>query len=136
MTKPNRFKFRAWDKKCKKFVSYHSYLITFFGEITNNEGYYIDYSSDLILMQSTGLLDFHGKEIFESDIVRWKQADGGILPPDTQPKVCEVIWDNDGWELIERSAVDNGKHGRYALIGCHIEVIGNIYEHKHLLKND
>lgn len=104
------------------------------------------------LMQFTGLKDKNGNEIYEGDIVSLDgniTADNsmGILPngwnfgKDDQ---YEVFWGElAGWELrmeVKSDSPYNAKylnHARSLLIGGRCEIIGNIYEHPHLLnKND
>jgi hypothetical protein len=94
-------------------------------EIQNDwedEGYYnaIFRQDHYMCMQYTGLLDKHGKEVFEGDIVRWRNENWPVF---WSEKLCRyMIGTPRGCEIITK-----GK-------GKHIEVIGNIYENKDLLE--
>jgi len=76
--------------------------------------------------QYTGMKDGYGKEIYEGDIVNWKQAPGGILAPTQTTYTCLIQWDEfmSGWQCKRV-----GKEiSSFTFQSCHIEVIGNIYE--------
>lgn len=85
------------------------------------------------IMEFTGLLDRHSKEIYEGDVVR---IYGSISRDDPAYGVYEPIarieWGDDGaYELIS----DEGKFiGTMQYNTKHLEVIGNIYENPNLLK--
>jgi len=74
------------------------------------------------IMQFTGLKDKSGKEIYHHDILQ-------IQSPDltTEHLLGEVIWDFMSWQIKDGGMLDSFKN-------LHLEVIGNIYEHKDLLE--
>lgn len=116
----NRFRFRAWHPVAKTMhpvTGLHFFEGREFVEISvdSAEGELQNLpKNDFILMQSTGLLDKKGVEIFEGDIL----SDG--------VNSSEVKW-NAGCCKFETD-FDSGS------IFFHREIIGNIYQHPHLLK--
>lgn len=125
-------KFRAWLKEEYRMTDVNE--ITFIdGEvylISDVTGFYA--YEEFKLMQSTGLRDKNGKEIFEGDIVKYKSRKGTFadiatyskfyaffgLKDDTGDLICSFDW------LLENV----GKDG--------FEVIGNIYENPELLEGE
>ena len=125
----NRFRFRCWDSTKKKmiktlradgFASQHTYLPDVVG--------YYDHRPFRVLMQSTGLCDKNGKEIFEGDVVR-RDMDG-------EPYASKRYYDDEVMFY-------EGKFGRKKLLCAHaesrywwqdVEIIGNIYENPELLE--
>ena len=117
-------KFRAWDKRTKLMND-----VTVI-DFENEEVYYKHWRyghseaiafSDIELLQSTGLKDAHGTEIYEKDIVR-----------DSYGDVFLIEWLDGGFVLTDFFS------GGYD--HCEIddlesyEVIGNQFQHPHLLE--
>lgn len=124
-------KFRAWLKEEKRMTDVHE--ITFFSDkvqmISCVEGFYA--YDEYELMQSTGLKDKNGKEIFEGDIV--------VAMSQGVKEIGEVKHRIDGywlmypawqhgefWNIVKN--VDTGETG--------VEIIGNIYENPEFLDGE
>ena len=122
-----KIKFRAWDKQQKRWTNYAitDDLQRFYDKHTGC--WKTDKTQERFkLMQSTGLKDKNGVEIFEGDIVliRGDKVDLGN---------SKAIVKNDNYELYVEYA--NGKYLNDSLssICLPMEVISNIYENKELL---
>lgn len=112
-------KFRAWDKNNKEMISWR-YLLN--GYNLRNV-FMRPEMCGLELMQSTGLKDKNGAEIFEGD----------ILTSNVQP--CKMVNPiKDGYGVVR---FENGmfKLGAISLVTfiSKMEVVGNIYENPELL---
>lgn len=126
-------KFRAWTEE-GKVMYYDVYpfkddtLLLSYDEIAFDEVP----ASDFILMQSTGLKDKSGNEIFESDIVKYKSGCNTYTEEVAYDKNFAGFGVRDAntdiiftfWELAED--ID--------LIS--LEVVGNIYENPELLEEE
>lgn len=125
-------KFRAWHKELKKMFDVKSLVFTI-GTATiasrddivpsRNVGF-----DELIIMQSTGLFDKNGKEIFEGDVL--KTYDG---------ELTKVVWNKElaCWEaeflgeIVDLSEVADVKCNR-----SYCEIVGNIWENKEFLEEE
>jgi len=115
-----KIKFRSWDKDNKKMI--RSPYDADFNVI--KEGEFI--GERFIIMLYTGLEDKNGKEIYEGDIVRWKEEKWNRdYPPTYTEYSClqEVIYER-GEGGAGRGAIGFMFNGAIK----DIEVIGNIYE--------
>lgn len=86
-------------------------------------------NNDIHLMQSTGLLDKNGKEIFEGDILGI-ETDEGILN-------VNIFWDVKHALFMFESEIHNEKELLAELVEDNtypFEILGNIYENPELLE--
>ena len=129
-------KYRAWDSVEKKFVEH--FFITDNGLICNMEKPTSDSKllipiekSELILMQSTGLFDKNGKEIFEGDVVRMRN------PRDRRQigmfQVVRVA--NSPMLGLLCKKLTTEIFNLYEHMRNYYEVKGNIYENPELLED-
>jgi len=91
---------------------------------------------DAILMQFTGLLDRHGNEIFEGDVLRFN----GEYPMNLDSWMGRRFWEKTGYVYYDDkesrfTCTEMGNQVSTSYwIACSKEVIGNIYENPSLLK--
>ena len=121
-------KFRAWTEE-GEVMYYDVYpfeddtLLLSYDEIAFDEVP----ASDFILMQSTGLKDKNGNEIFEGDIVKFTITNG-----------FDYVVDEYGAVIYKQGAFFIVKDFAEYLISYvytkEVEVIGNIYENQELLE--
>ncbi|MGK8216910.1 YopX family protein [Staphylococcus epidermidis] len=124
----DNMKFRAWDKDERAMLDVHGINFDAQGIWTNeliddeSDGNFI-FLDDVVLMQSTGLKDKKGVEIYEGDIVK-----------NIYDEIYVVKWFDAGFHLEEKY---NGGFDYFELhSGDNKEVIGNIYQHSHLLEDN
>jgi uncharacterized phage protein (TIGR01671 family) len=154
------YRFRAWDKKNKKFICDYTKILPYhykgeehdlkIGGGRNHMGIYVlnDNEDDCELLMYTGLKDKNGKEIYEGDIVKELYCSGY-----TFYIVKFGFYDNDeGWEdsvtgygyyleqIYDYYRPDN-QHDKEKKIFdvlypdiTKCEIVGNIYENPELLK--
>ena len=124
----NEIKFRAWDGKEMHYPSAMSPAITIAPECDDSTLIYSlewDADGDMedakitvirgVSMQYTGLKDQNGVEIYEGDVVSL----------DNRETFKEFKWVGSGYFFDDDSPISDYTN---------IEVIGNIYENKELLK--
>lgn len=127
-------RYRAWDNVEKKFVEH--FFITDNGLICNMEKPTSDHGipipfekSELTLMQSTGLKDKNGQEVFEGDIL--------AVETDEEVVNVNVFWDEKHALFMFESKKYNEKELLAELVEDNtypFEIIGNIYENPKLLE--
>ena len=124
-------KFRAWDG-AKKEMFKDTFAITESGQVvvveqefvTNSPDYvFVDY---LAIMQSTGLFDRNGQEIFEGDIVDYKGRKAIIKWHGSYASFIYRFVDEMQERVSEWDPLFLAYH--------HFEIIGNIYEKPELLE--
>ena len=125
-------KFRAWHNELGRMMSISDmwFNVDSLGEIGLNDAVMNDYITvspdEIELMQSTGLKDKNGKEIFEGDIVDYKGRE------------AVVKWHGSYASFIYRFV--DGLKERVSewdplFLACyHFAVIGNIYENPEFLE--
>ena len=121
-------KFRAWMKQYEKMDNDIGEMYFEDGEFKyiGDDVHYKRLPEHIILMQSTGLVDKNGKEIFEGDIL------------DYNGRKALVRWHGSYASFIYRFADELQKRNSewkplyLAYMKC--EIIGNIYENRELLE--
>lgn len=122
-------KFRCWDEP-NKTMRFNDEIVIWSGQVYINEKKELDAKIKGFsclpeyLMQSTGLKDKNGVEIFEGD----------VLTSNVQPcKMVNPIKDGYGVVCFENGMFKLGAISLVTFISK-IEVIGNIYENPELLE--
>ena len=112
-------KFRAWLKKEQKMDNYIDHISWLEDELyCIGDGItYMVSAEDLELMQSTGLVDKNGKEIFEGDILGTKD---GLLNG-----VVQYSSDLGMWII---SLIRYNNFERLCNVATSREIIGNVWE--------
>ncbi len=128
-------KFRAWHKELKTMFEVKSLVFTLnLATIVSKNDLFPSRTcsfDDIVLMQSTGLFDENGVEIFGGDIVRVTDGDEKTDFPDGGiGTICGLddlyMWYIDG--QVNNGLFDISEQ-------YYIEVIGNIHEYPDLIES-
>lgn len=120
-------KYRMWDKELQTMLDVS--LIDFKKGVLVGEHWEFGETNfmnfdEIVLMQSTGLVDKNGKEIFEGDILGTKD---GLLNGVIEYRSDLGMWTN--------SLIRYNNFERLCNVATSREIIGNIYEHPELLED-
>lgn len=130
-----RLKFRAWDG-AKKEMFKDTFAITESGQVVVVEQEFVTSSPDyvfvdyLAIMQSTGLFDRNGQEIFEGDVVRQVRTQ----PTTENETITGVVTMLEGaWSIVN----DNKQLASVLWSEtAENEIIGSFYENQELLEEE
>ena len=123
-------KFRAWLKEERKMVNVETLFIGInrlcFGNSKTEDLFFRDFE-EVELMQYTGLKDKNGKEIYEGDILFFRDENMKYI----------VVW-QDAAFIIKSIEIRNYSEKMCWLDDTEIccEIVGNIYENKKLLEEN
>ena len=112
-------KFRAWWEKGKRMLDVAT--IDFLEKEIKSHANVMFCFDEIELMQSTGLADVNGKEIFEGDIV--------LIYGE---KISKVFY-SQGSFCVD---ILNGGTPLHAFSSKQLEVIGNVWENKELVEEE
>ena len=131
-------KFRVWDIEQNKFLpSYADKGIEFYHEQGKDwhekqvrdivpVSWFLQYHNNnlgnYIVDEYTGLNDKNGKEIYEGDILEWKGE-----------FIAEVFFEQENAAFVSKSKKGGSFMSENYVLN--FQIIGNIFEHKHLLEN-
>ncbi|GIO03415.1 hypothetical protein J5TS2_40830 [Brevibacillus halotolerans] len=120
-------KFRMWNFENQEMINGDSLAFEEYAPISQ-------LLSQKGIMQYTGLKDRNGREIYEGDIVCCTDDTGiiNLFDPDTGIGEVEWLYSLGFWNVTR---IDNCL-GDLIRNGYHLEIIGNIYEHPHLLNQE
>lgn len=121
-------KFRCFDKDTK--TMHEVVAIDFKDWRVYYEAYGLRsyWNKNIVLMQSTGLHDENGVEIFEGDIVE--------IIYDIEPFTGVVVYDLGETDFkATNNHEDYGNNFQYLTVGESIKVIGNVWKNEDLLND-
>ena len=139
-------KFRAWDKKAKRWIHHEESGLLFLNfEITGGGIFHLhDETSEsgrdsYDFMQYTGLKDKHGVEIYEGDVLKWevppvlRKLDYKTPGPDNLIYVCSWIERQCAFIFLSQHDYPHNENYFIYHVQDDLEIIGNIYENPELV---
>lgn len=115
-------KFRVWDKNVKvlrpvDFIDLQKQIVTYHISDLTISAIHL---KNIVLMQSTGMQDKNGVEIYEGDIVKVETM-GGVVYGYAKYKSFSFMICSEDMDMI-------------MLVGWDYEILGNIYENPELIE--
>lgn len=133
----NRHKYRAWDKVNKRMLTYVEIYCYKDGSVGvyagENNNQPLGRTDDFELIEFTGLVDRNGKEIYEGDVINARYAPSYII------NTYEIKYGINGaaFSCYRKHPNPNVQFSILPLCPSNsmedVEIIGNIFEHPHLL---
>ena len=121
-------KFRCFDKDAKTMHEVVSIDFRDWRVYYEAYGLRSYWNKNVVLMQSTGLYDRHGVEIFQGDVVK--------IVYDGEPFTGVVVYDLGEADFKATNGhEDYGNNFQYLTVGESIEVIGDIHKNPELLED-
>ena len=128
----DRFKFRVWSPKRKKYLTFNDYNYQFindYGELRlypEAENLWCDFCyGDEIVEQCTGLKDKNGKLVFEGDVVEYDD------------EMFSVFYSQSTLQfgiMGEHFSIYGDKIKKKDIYVLDVEIVGNIHENPELMK--
>lgn len=129
-------KFKVWDKVAEDMFTPEVLELDKYGKVTGILSKGTMFSiEDFKLLQLTGLFDKNGKEIFEGDIVKVKAEDVESKIHSDRYQVGMVIYTYGSFDIQTKDGTFTGliPESNLTDILLTFEVVGNKFEHPHLL---